>query len=74
MLKKLATTAALAGASLAIMAPAASATTVHFGGVYPNFSAAKAACHDGINQGRWWGCSYRTPAPGPQTELWVQVG
>lgn len=74
MLKKLVVGAALACASLAVIAPAASATTVHFGGVYPTFEAARNACYAGIDQGRWWGCSYETPPPGPQTYLWVQVG
>ena len=74
MLKKFAAAAVLVGATLAFTAPAASATTVAFGGVYPSFEAARKACSDGIDQGRWWGCSYQTPAPGPQTYLWVQIG
>ena len=73
MLRKLVVGAALACASLAAVAPAASATSVVFAGVYPSHTAASKACRDGISQGRWWGCQYRGRADG-QTELWVQVG
>ncbi|OZM70815.1 hypothetical protein CFN78_23120 [Amycolatopsis antarctica] len=80
MLKKLIATAAFAGASFAIMAPTASAApaapesnvsaaAAHFAGVYPNANAARKACNDGINQGRWRGCSYEFKQG--QTLLWV---
>ncbi|MET8765265.1 hypothetical protein [Lentzea sp. NPDC004782] len=72
MLKKLFIGATLACAALAVAAPAASASTVNFGGVYPTFEAARDACQAGIDQGRWFSCYYETPAPGPQTYLWVE--
>ncbi|HYQ63780.1 hypothetical protein [Actinophytocola sp.] len=76
MLGKLVVGAAIVGTSFAVGAPTASATPVDvvFGGVYPTFEAAQQACADGIAQGRWWGCSYQTPAgTSPVTYLWVQV-
>jgi hypothetical protein len=74
VLRKLVVAAALISADSALAAPAASASSTHFAGVYPNFQAAQAACHAGIAQGRWWGCSYENPAGSEQTYLWVQVG
>lgn len=73
MLKKLVVGAALACASLTVVAPAASAISVVFAGVHPSHTAASKACSDGASQGRWWGCSFVGRQDG-QTELWVQVG
>lgn len=84
MFRKFAVGATIVAAALAVGAPMAAAapvsakqigvTEVVFGGVYPTFAAAQKACNDGIAQGRWWGCSYQTPAATfPVTYLWVQV-
>jgi hypothetical protein len=74
MFKKLAAAAALACAALAVVAPAASAATQVFAGVYPNHAAASRACAEGAAQGRWSPyCEYIPYPDGKQVGLLVMV-
>ena len=64
---------ALVAAGLAMGAPAASASSQVFAGVYPNGDAAAAACEAGKEQGRWWACSFEQKSGQSQVLLWVVV-
>ncbi|USX55492.1 hypothetical protein [Lentzea sp. HUAS12] len=71
MVKKLIAGAALACASLVVVAPAAHAAS--FAGVYPSHSAASKACKQGVAQGRWYDtCRYQGYPNSRQVGLWVQ--
>lgn len=72
MLKKLLTAGVLACAALGTVAPAASAATRVFAGVYPSWDAAWDACADGQAQGRWKSCTVDVITPG-HVGLWVFV-
>ena len=75
MLRKVLAGAALAAASLTMVAPTASAAPASvYAGVYPDQNSAIKACNLGIVEGRWTSCFYReTPDIAPQVELWVQI-
>lgn len=70
MLRKLVVGTAIVAGSFAISAPAMAASSPTFAGVYPDTQAAKEACYDGIDQGRWNLCTMEF-TDGGQVELWV---
>lgn len=74
MLKKLVAAGALAGAVIALGAPAVSAETEPVPvSVFPDLQSARQMCFRGIYDRVWVSCQYRTPKDGkaPETELLV---
>jgi hypothetical protein len=73
LINKVVAVAALAGAVVAVGAPAASAADLPLvrTGVYPTYLEARVACFDGLHGHLWSSCRYRQQEDTGFTELWV---